>query len=279
MVGRTPRNVAEYFGSQIHKERQKAKLSVLALAKVMRMSDAHLGRIEKGQRPPTAEIAQRLDEVFPHREGWFSDYYEASKQWTPAALKAWSEYENRAAHLWVWSPGVIHGLLQTSDYARSLLATSPSADDDIASARRDARMQRQRRVLFRDDPPRAWFVVDVLSLFREVGSPEIMAAQCAHLIEVAKLPNVTMTLMPAVAHPANESGFIISDDAAYAESAAVGGTYQDITVDTLTARFTVLQSESYRASETAAIIEGVGELWARGENPVTAAVKAVIASK
>jgi transcriptional regulator with XRE-family HTH domain len=97
MVGRTPRNVAEYFGSQIHKERQKAKLSVLALAKVMRMSDAHLGRIEKGQRPPTAEIAQRLDEVFPHREGWFSDYYEASKQWTPAALKAWSEYENHQA--------------------------------------------------------------------------------------------------------------------------------------------------------------------------------------
>src|SRR6266567_6313565 len=45
------------------------------------------------------------------------------------------------------------------------------------------RMQRQRRVLSRDDPPRAWFVVDGLSLYRAVGSAQVMAAQMRHLIE------------------------------------------------------------------------------------------------
>ena len=279
MSGSVPTSVAVYFGAQLRKERIKAKLSIAKLARLMKMDDAHLGRIERGVRQPTREIAVKLDEVFPDREGGFLELYEASRSWVPAAFRIWSEYEDIARELRVWSPGVIHGLLQTSDYARALLATSPGADDDIVSARLTNRIQRQRRILHRDDPPHIWFVVDCLSLFREMGSPEIMAGQCARLVEVAKLPHVTMTVMPAVAHPCNESEFIIADRSVYAESAAAGGTYQDRTLETLTARFTVLQSESYRASETLAIIEGVGQLWARGENPVTAAVKAALAER
>jgi hypothetical protein len=34
-------------------------------------------------------------------------------------------------------------------------------------------MERQRRVLMRDDPPLAFFVVDEFALYRLVGSPEV----------------------------------------------------------------------------------------------------------
>ena len=54
------------------------------------------------------------------------------------------------------------------------------------------RMERQRRVLYRADPPEAWFIVDEHSLFRHVGSPRVMAAQMRHLAEVAGMPNVTV---------------------------------------------------------------------------------------
>jgi transcriptional regulator with XRE-family HTH domain len=269
--------VSEYFGKQLRKERLKANLSILALAHSMRMDDAHLGRIERGIRPPTAEIAAKCDEAFPHREGWFTEYYEESRSWVPPAFKLWNEYEDRATRLLVWSPGVLDGLVQTADYARALLAVDLDVSDEVLTGRLTARLDRQRRVLHRDEPPTVWFIVDQLSLYRQVGSPEIMAEQLRRLVEVARRPHVTMTVMPAVEHPANESGFIIVDDAAYAESAAVGGVHQDQTLSRLTARFARLQAESFRASESVAMVEKVGAIWARGVNPLTAALAAASA--
>jgi hypothetical protein len=70
-------------------------------------------------------------------------------------------------------------------------------------------------------------VVDELSLYRCVGSPEIMAEQCTHLASGARRPNVTMQVLSAVAHPAGASGFIVTDNAAYAEHVAGGFTYTD----------------------------------------------------
>jgi hypothetical protein len=94
----------------------------------------------------------------------------------------------------------ITGLLQTEDYARALIETSPGIDAATVGVRVAARMQRQQRVLYRDDPPRAWFIADELALFRCVGSPVIMAAQPGHVAEVAVRPNVTVQVLPAVAH-------------------------------------------------------------------------------
>jgi transcriptional regulator with XRE-family HTH domain len=270
MPGRTENWTAGYFGAQLRKERKKASLTITALARNMDMDDAHLGRIERGLRRPTAEIAARLDAAFPDREGWFSEFYEASQSWLPPAFKVWGESEEKATRLLVWSPGILHGLVQTANYAETLLLTSPGVSEEQVTGRLTARMERQRRVLYRDDPAAVWFVVDELSLYRRVGSPEIMAAQLMHLAEVAALGHVTLTVMPAVEHPANESGFVIADSAAYAESVAAGGVYQDQTVTGLTARFGSLQAESYRASDSLAMIERLGELWTTGGSPLTA---------
>jgi len=51
-------------------------------------------------------------------------------------------------------------------------------------------MERQRRVMARDDPPSAWFIIDELALYRLVGSTQIMAAQLRQLLTVATLPRV-----------------------------------------------------------------------------------------
>jgi hypothetical protein len=117
-----------------------------------------------------------------------------------------------------------------------------------------------------------WFVVDELALYRLVGSPEIMAAQLSHLVEVARMPRVTVTVMPAVIHPGNESGFIIADDsAAYAEHVVGGFVYTDEQiVSGLIMRFDSLRAESYRASESLRLIERLGETWSAGVSPLTA---------
>ena len=61
------------------------------------------------------------------------------------------EYEDKAASLRVWSPGIIHGLAQTEGYARSLIDVEPATTDEIARVRLANRMARQRRVLYREE--------------------------------------------------------------------------------------------------------------------------------
>jgi transcriptional regulator with XRE-family HTH domain len=272
MAGTKENGMAGHFGRQVRKERLAHGWSLDELSRRTGINAAHLSRIENGRRPPTEAIARACDAVFPKRGGWFSDWYDESRTWAevPPGFRSWAEVEEKAAALHVWSPGIIHGLLQTEDYARALISVLAPATVEIARARLASRMERQRRVLTRDDPPSAWFVIDELALYRLVGSAEIMAAQMRQLLVVAGLPRVTLTIMPAVAHPANASELIIADKVAYAEHLAGGFTYTDeATVSTLAARFDTLRGECFRVSESAALIERLGEIWATGVSPLT----------
>jgi hypothetical protein len=189
----------------MRKERVARGWSLPELSKRMGVNAGHLSRIETGRRPPTLRIAELCDEVFPERHGWFVEYYEESQHWMPPALRSWAEHEEKAVRLSVWSPGVVHGLLQTESYARAMMATLPGVTDEVVTARLAARVERQRRVLSRDDPPEVSAVVDHACLYRLVGSAEVMVEQMTHLLDVAALPHVALQVMPAVAHPATAS--------------------------------------------------------------------------
>jgi transcriptional regulator with XRE-family HTH domain len=272
MSGSKENGMAGHFGRQVRKERLAHGWSLDELSRRTGINAAHLSRIENGRRPPTEALAQACDAAFPARRGWFSDWYDESRTWAevPPGFRSWAEVEEKAASLHVWSPGIVHGLLQTEDYARALISVQPTVTAEIARARLANRMERQRRVIARDDPPSAWFVVDELALFRLVGSTEIMAAQMRQLLTVAALPRVTLTVMPAVTHPANASELIIAENAAYTEHMAGGFTYTDEeTVSALSARFDSLRGECYRVSESAALIERLGETWTAGVSPLT----------
>jgi transcriptional regulator with XRE-family HTH domain len=240
----------------------------------------HASRIETGKAPPTEAVARACDAAWPERRGWFSEYYEESKSWVPAGFRSWAEYEDRAATLRDWYPAIITGLLQTEAYARAVLSVAPGVREEVVAARLTSRLARQQRVLFRPEPPSVWFVVDEMALYRRVGTSEMMADQLRHLIEVAALPHVTLTVIPAVLHPANESGFVIADSAAYAEHVAGGYVFtEQETVGPLAMRFDTLRAESYRASESLALIERTAGLWTTGVRAATAAATADSASK
>jgi Domain of unknown function (DUF5753) len=209
------------------------------------------------------------DRVFPERRGWFVEYYQESRTWMPPGFRDWPEIENKATRLSEWSPGIVTGMLQTRDYARGLLETAVGATAEIVTARLASRMERQRRVLFRDDPPSAVYIVDHMALYRMVGSPQVMEGQMQHLADVARLPNVTVQILPAVAHPATQSGFVIADSAAYTEHVVGGLVFGDETVTSLVRLFDTLRAECYRASESAAIIGKAAALWT-GESRATA---------
>jgi Domain of unknown function (DUF5753) len=120
--------------------------------------------------------------------------------------------------------------------------------------------------------PLSLFVVDELSLYRQVGSAEVMSAQLRRLLDIAALPTVTVQVMPAVAHASNNSGFMIADDSvAWCEHAAAGYVFTEPeTVRTLALRFDTLRAESYRASESTALFREMTGRWATGVSPLTA---------
>src|ERR1700722_17601016 len=251
-----------HFGRQVRKERLARGWSIHERNARTGIAAGHLSRIENGKRPPTENIAAACDLVFPERRGWFTEYYQESRTWMPSGFRDWPELENKATTLHVWSPGVIDGLVQTADYARGMLETAPGVAAEVVAARLASRMARQARVRTRDDPPLVCCIIDHPALYRLVGSAEVMARQMAHLGEVATMPNVTVQVLPAVAHPAGASGFIVTDSAAYAEHVISGYTYTETETVTVLARlFDNIRAESYRASESAAIIRRAGEIW------------------
>lgn len=262
---------ATHYGRQVRKARRERGWSIHELARRTGLNAGTLSHIENGHYAPTERTAGIFDEVFPDRKRWFSEFYHDSQEWTPPGFRHWYEFENASAALHIWCPGTFHGLLQTEEYARSLLKTFPGVPAEIIGTRVRARMERQRRILRRDNPPSAWFLVDALALFREVGSPEIMAAQLDHLLAIAELPDVTLQVVPAVGHPVTVSELIVADNAVYAEHVGQGFTYtDDDTVTALGRLITTIQGESYRVSESISMIEKVRDIWARGVNPVTA---------
>ena len=79
---------------------------------------------------------------------------------------------------------------------------------------------------------------------------------------VAALPARDGAGAAAVGHPATQSGFIVTEDSAYAEHVGRRVRLHRPGNGYLAWRlFDTLRAESYRASESAALIEKAGELW------------------
>lgn len=265
-------NPVRYFGQQVRRTRHAAGWTLAEFGQRTGYDPGHISRIESGKRPPTSVFAQMCDRVFPERGGWFSDFYAESRTWiaTPPWFRSWVEHEQRAATLRIWQLGVLSGLLQTEDYARAIFAVSPGVTDDEVEARLAARMERQA-ILTQNDAPTVWFLLDEAALRRCVDSARVMSAQLAHLSGVARLPNVTIQVVPAIAHAGLLGGFAVAEQAAYVETAVAGQVFEDAeTITALLTRFDTLRNEALRASESQALIERMCEEWkATGEKAAT----------
>jgi hypothetical protein len=131
----------------------------------------------------------------------------------------------------------------------------------------------------------AWFLVDEAALRRRTGTPETMAAQLDHLATMAGLPNVTIQVVPDVAHAALTGGFALAEaakvTAAYIETALTGQVYEEAgAVRELATRFDALRTEALRGTESLHLIEEVASQWRQqtaGASPATQAPTAASA--
>jgi transcriptional regulator with XRE-family HTH domain len=138
------------------------------------------------------------------KRGWWHTYRDVMPDWFAAYLSL----EQAALQVRAYENEFVHGLLQTEEYARALLgAGNPHAPIEATERRVALRMRRQE-LLTREAPPRVWVVMDETVLRWPVGGAAVMRAQIAHLIEVNRLPHVTLQIMPFAngPHPAMRAG-------------------------------------------------------------------------
>ncbi|HEX2132003.1 MAG TPA: DUF5753 domain-containing protein, partial [Actinophytocola sp.] len=115
--------------------------------------------------------------------------------WLPSSLNALIFHESMATGLVLYEPMVVNGLLQTGDYARSLMTREQKwTSEEIESAIRVRNERKQ--ILNRPAPARFTFFMHEQALRNMVCSSKVMHDQLLFLVLVAALHNVTLRVVP-----------------------------------------------------------------------------------
>ena len=124
--------------------------------------------------------------------GWWHRYGDVLPNW----FQSYLGLEAAASLIRTYEVQFVPGLLQTADYARSvvLLGHGRAKAEEI-DRRVDLRMRRQK-ILDRADPVQVWAVIDEAVLRRPVGSRSTMRGQIQALIDATQRQSVHLQVLP-----------------------------------------------------------------------------------
>jgi transcriptional regulator with XRE-family HTH domain len=219
---RSPTVRRRELGALLRKLRTEKGLTVEQAAERLMISMSKLSRMETGHGAATPRDIRDLCDLYDvtdeaERDRMLQLAREGKQQgWWQGYDLPYSNYvglEAEATSIRDYDSAVVPGLLQTADYARALHeAAVPTFARDVIEQRVAERLTRQR-LLVQEEPPQFWTVMDEAVLRRAVGGQLVMRAQLERIIEAARMPTVTIQVVPyaAGAHPALDSTFTILD--------------------------------------------------------------------
>lgn len=113
----------------------------------------------------------------------------------PDRLRKFFNTEETARRIASYRPDLLHGLVQTENYARAVIRTNSALRPDDVDRLVQARMARQARMTG-PNPPEFTMVVREAVLRAPVGSPETRFEQLTHLKKLSGLPHVSIRIIP-----------------------------------------------------------------------------------
>jgi transcriptional regulator with XRE-family HTH domain len=186
--------------------RTEAGLNTRDAVKRAGMSASTLNRMELGNRVIGPEETSALLVVYGvtgqereriltlARETSFSDWWETDRAAIPLHLRALINFESDATRITEVTMLRLPGLMQTTDYIRALM-TAGQIPDSVAETRISKRLERQA-ILTRLQPPHYTAIIDEAALSRPVGGPRVMAEQLRHIIDLTRLRNIAIRVIP-----------------------------------------------------------------------------------
>lgn len=206
------------LGTELRTLRDQAGLTIEDVAKELECSVSKVSRLETGQGIPKSRDVRDLlnrygvtDQAYRdrlmrwvrdgQRQGWWDDFSDVLAPedpllW-PAGNLRYVALEQDASEVRCFESTLVNGLLQTKDYARSVLSTLSTAEDREATDRLvELRMRRQDRLYATEDPLTVRVLLDEAVLHRPVGGEQVMRAQLERLLADAQRPNITVQVLP-----------------------------------------------------------------------------------
>ena len=233
----------EAFGTRLRGIREEAGLTGRALAAAAGWHASKISKIEHATRAPSTDDVrvwtvhcgaedQLSDLLAALRavEGMYVEYRARERDGFRHIQHEGQRLYERTRHVRIYEPGVIPGLFQTADYADARLrriAEVRGVPDDIAEA---VRVRIARQQVLNANERRFAVVLEEWALSARIGTPDMMAAQLAHLMTVCFRHNVSLGVVPLEADRTmwQSPGFWMFDD-------------EQVTVETPTAELTITQ--------------------------------------
>ncbi|MFD0214601.1 helix-turn-helix transcriptional regulator [Streptomyces hirsutus] len=153
--------------------------------------------VERGRRIPRPEYLDRADEALSAGGRIAAMKRDVAEVRYPKKVRDLKKLEAEAVELGAYNNSVVHGLLQTMEYAQAVFsARRPPFTADELEQRLSARVARQEIISDTTARPLFSFVQCESTLRRPIGGRMVMRGQLERLLEVAKFPNVDLQVLP-----------------------------------------------------------------------------------
>jgi hypothetical protein len=205
--GPTARRIV--LGAQLRRLREAAEITRADAGYSIRGSESKISRMELGRVgfkerdvadlltlygvTDPRERSMFLDMVARANDpGWWHRYTDLMPNW----FQDYVGLEESAARILAYELQFVPGLMQTEAYARAIVSRGRPQTISEDGSRRVALRMRRQKLLTSGSAPRLWVVLDEAVLHRPIGGQQVMREQLEHLLELTKLPNVTLQVLP-----------------------------------------------------------------------------------
>ncbi|MGW7405293.1 helix-turn-helix domain-containing protein [Streptomyces sp. NPDC054833] len=190
-------------GRQLKLRREAVGMRAAVFGEAVGYGEDMVYKIEGGKRIPRPEYLDGADEVLGAGGLLAAMKEDVAKVRYPKKVRDLARMEAKAVEIGVYESISVNGLLQTSEHARALLESwQPAYSAEDVERLVAARVARQS-VFERSPAPALSFVQEEATLRRPVGGTMVWQQQLERLLEVGRLNNVTLQVMPthSAAHP------------------------------------------------------------------------------
>ncbi|MFG2408857.1 helix-turn-helix domain-containing protein [Streptomyces brevispora] len=188
--------VVAAVGRQIKAWREAAGLRAGEFGAAIGYGEDLIYKVEGGRRIPRPEFLDRADEVLGAGGKLAAMKRDVAEVRYPKKVRDLAKLEAKAVEVEAYHHHNINGLLQTEDHMRALFASWLPAYT-VGEIERVVAARMARRLIFDRDPlPSLSFVQEEVTLRRPVGGTMVWRRQLERLLEVGRLRNVSIQVMP-----------------------------------------------------------------------------------